>query len=467
MRIRHDKVEPSNSDNLFEKDLLGREEPIKVLTAVISSTKGPCVVAVDAEWGAGKTTFLDLWAEYLRREKHLGRKKCTVVRYNAWKTDYADHPFVPLANAMISAIAKTSGFREAFPAELGAAFATWWKKKIVKRKIKGLGKKLSLSLSISFFGIRIGVTRHQKTKKSVDKFKTSLQEAVASEQIGRMVIFVDELDRCRPPYAIKVLEVTKHLFDVDDVVFVFGLNQAQLRHSLRVTYGISEDRDQDDYFGRFFDLRFTLPASNRDKFVDVHLDKTKLNAMLGSNDKAKTAYDWLRSYLLSQSIDIRSVAQFTHRAQILLTGKEVRDYESAIIVALIIKTSDSEVYRRILQGAILDKEAYGTLRRQPSIESWIKSLSDSEAHSFEAAVIAACHEMADDKSVEQPLLQEYRKLCSATDDASVEHQRARDICKEVDEFNASGFGFDNATKRIELISIQHSGLALRQEQGHE
>lgn len=96
IRIRPIEVEiPSEPSELFQNDLLDRKEPIEVLTAAISSIEGPCVVAVDAEWGAGKTTFLRLWAQYLRNKRY------PVVEYNAWETDFASHPFAALFDAMI------------------------------------------------------------------------------------------------------------------------------------------------------------------------------------------------------------------------------------------------------------------------------------------------------------------------------------------------------------------------------
>ena len=81
-------------DDPFANDTLGRRQPAEVLTHLIGSLDGPCVLAVDAVWGAGKTTFLRMWAGHLRK---LG---FPVVEFNAWETDFTDDPFLALSEEL-------------------------------------------------------------------------------------------------------------------------------------------------------------------------------------------------------------------------------------------------------------------------------------------------------------------------------------------------------------------------------
>jgi hypothetical protein len=91
--------------------------------------------------------------------------------------------------------------------------------------------------------------------------KQSLRELVAF--LGRddvypppIVIVIDELDRCRPTYAIKLLEEVKHLFDVEGLVFVLGMHGAALGHSVSAAYGAKFDGVA--YLGRFVNRRYKL-----------------------------------------------------------------------------------------------------------------------------------------------------------------------------------------------------------------
>ena len=91
IRIQPQEVKICINDP-FRHDLLDREETAKALTNLVGNIDGPCVMAVDAAWGAGKTTFLKMWARYLRKERF------PVVEFNAWETDSSGDPFVALTS---------------------------------------------------------------------------------------------------------------------------------------------------------------------------------------------------------------------------------------------------------------------------------------------------------------------------------------------------------------------------------
>ncbi len=90
IRIQPREIDVPKNDP-FKNDLLGRKESVEVLTHLVGNFEGPCVLAVDAAWGNGKTTFLRIWAQHLRKEKF------PVVEFNAWETDFSGDPFVALS----------------------------------------------------------------------------------------------------------------------------------------------------------------------------------------------------------------------------------------------------------------------------------------------------------------------------------------------------------------------------------
>ena len=93
IRIQPREIEVPE-DNPFKNDLLGRRELVEVLTHLVGSLEGPCVLAVDAAWGNGKTTFLRIWAQYLRQQEF------PIVTFNAWETDFSGDPFVALSTEL-------------------------------------------------------------------------------------------------------------------------------------------------------------------------------------------------------------------------------------------------------------------------------------------------------------------------------------------------------------------------------
>ncbi len=81
---------------------------------------------------------------------------------------------------------------------------------------------------------------------------------ILCERGNRLVIFIDELDRCKPTYAIKLLEQIKHYMMDDRITFVFSVNLEQLQHTIKCYYGA--DFDASRYLDRFFDFRIDWPV---------------------------------------------------------------------------------------------------------------------------------------------------------------------------------------------------------------
>ena len=85
------------------------------------------------------------------------------------------------------------------------------------------------------------------------------------ERGNRLVVFVDELDRCKPSYAVQLLERIKHYFSNDKVTVVFSINTKELQHSIRKFYGAEFDANK--YLDRFFDYRISLPDADMDNYL--------------------------------------------------------------------------------------------------------------------------------------------------------------------------------------------------------
>ena len=263
----------------FANDKLGRKEPAEVLTRLVRSFEGPCVIAVDAAWGNGKTTFLKMWAQHLRI---VG---CPVVEFNAWETDFAADPFLALTEEMIEELSKYEDTN-------GTTIDTF--KSIATKVLRQVAPEIVQSVAVSIGGPVAGKTvgnllealaeermsEYTESKKAMRDFRKTLEEMASSMQEdggkgGPLVVVIDELDRCRPTYAIELLETAKHLFSVDGVVFVLGINRAGMEHSVNALYG--ENFDGVEYLRRFFDIDFRLPEAERTAFIDAKLSEIRID----------------------------------------------------------------------------------------------------------------------------------------------------------------------------------------------
>lgn len=107
------------------------------------------------------------------------------------------------------------------------------------------------------------------TNSSNDQIKLKLKELydeILNENADRLIIFIDELDRCKPDFSIKVLERIKHYINIDErVQVVFSINKNQLEHSVNKCYG--SNFDSCNYLNRFFDLIFDLPEVDTSLYI--------------------------------------------------------------------------------------------------------------------------------------------------------------------------------------------------------
>lgn len=268
-----------NKDDPFEGDLFNRKEEIENLTPMmIENIPSPMVMALNAQWGAGKTAFVKMWTGY------LAKKQIPALYFNAWETDYAPDPLVPFMAAITEQLSDG------------------------KDELANQAKAILSAIVGDITGKLIGGGTAQFAEQSMKKILKhpeqikAFQDALKSraEKDGRVVIFVDELDRCRPDYAIKLLERIKHLFEVQGLIFILAINRPQLCSSVRALYGA--DIDANTYLHRFIDFDFTIQQPNMAKFILSRLEKTGVAKVLEerkmTNDDHRYDYSRLHESLI-------------------------------------------------------------------------------------------------------------------------------------------------------------------------
>lgn len=127
--------------------------------------------------------------------------------------------------------------------------------------------------SISEKAIDEYFTAGEKLKDLKKRFEKLAQKV--SESGKPLVIIIDELDRCRPTFAIELLEKIKHLFNIPRILFIIGIDREQLGYSIKSVYG--ENMNVDGYLRRFIDMEFILPEANPEVFCSHLFDHLGLN----------------------------------------------------------------------------------------------------------------------------------------------------------------------------------------------
>ncbi len=258
-----------DTQDIWKDDILNRKEVAEDFTRILADTQQPFVVSVDASYGMGKTFFLNRWREQLKKDGYQ------VAFFNAWNTDWEKEPLVPFIKTII----------DSFPSGIG---------KILKEKSIGILKSIkdysnfiiecsggpenTLEKIAQIINPNNKIEQYEAKQKLINDFRTTICEKIKD---NKLFIFVDELERCRPTYAVEVLETIKHIFDIPNVIFILGIDRTQLKHTISALYG--SDMDGEGYLKRFVDLELHLPKPNRKKFCKVLMNKFDI--------KNQNAYD--------------------------------------------------------------------------------------------------------------------------------------------------------------------------------
>lgn len=255
----------------MKKDILNRTEFVNMImdfcTALSTSQKG-CCFAIDGKWGSGKTFVLEMLEEQMReyQSEETEDNQFFVFHYNCWQYDYYEEPSIAIVSAMKDAIDDEKSFLGTeMDEKIKAGF------EIVKKEVKKMaGKFAEKHIGINVVEVWDEMNKIQKKgeeksnkydslfefKKALDEVRVSLQ-TIAKEKT--LVFVVDELDRCIPTYAIKVLERLHHMFDgIDNVIVIISVDATQLSHSIKEIYG--EETQPKDYLKKIISMTFELDA---------------------------------------------------------------------------------------------------------------------------------------------------------------------------------------------------------------
>ena len=154
-----------------------------------------------------------------------------------------------------------------------------------------------------------------------------------------LVFIIDELDRCRPTFAIELLERVKHIFDVPNMVFVFGINRDELCSSLQSVYG---EIDADVYLRRFFDMEFTLAAVGSDDFCRHLMDRFGLRECFAALSLSHHAYPPSSNYQNLHDVFVELCDRFS---------LSLRDIDYGVrLIALLAKNIQARHYLALLDG---------------------------------------------------------------------------------------------------------------------
>lgn len=348
-------------DDPFKNDQLGRSEIEPPLTQLVTRSISSFVLSIDGAWGTGKTTFLDMWKAKLDQEQHI------CLKFNAWETDFASDPLIVLVKELSTKLKEIS---EALDPELVETL----------RGITGTIVKRSLPVGVKI--LTAGFLDSSEVEKEISKLTRSLAEdsikayeesynaisefrqtlnkvvqEISEDQNRKIIIIIDELDRCRPSYAIELLERIKHLFNIDGVVFILGIDRTQLAESVKVLYGSSFDAS--GYLKRFIDIDYSLPEPKQEycpylfERFGINQSISKIN-LQNKQEAIELLRDILQLLFRVAKFTLRDQIQAISRLSLVLNmiQKSETLFPQGLAILLFMREWNQKLYQSFIDGQI-------------------------------------------------------------------------------------------------------------------
>lgn len=279
----------------------------KNLAEEIKNEDTPFVLGVDGGYGTGKTYFSTRFTEYLK-EKGLNAIYCSV-----WENDYLENPFIAISKEIIKDINNIT----------------------IKKKVQKVSKNLIDSivnviscLNISVNVGNVAVSANAKDvynsivkpwldqKDEIQQFKLHLANFIKKFDGEKLVLIIDELDRCRPDFAVKTLEILKHFFDIEGLYMILMINRNRLEKHINAFYNLPFDNKEngEEFLQKFINRFEYIPTLNYEVVVNdfLTIDRLKHAIDKGNITEDETKFNSF-SILRKNIINSCNMSHITYR----------------------------------------------------------------------------------------------------------------------------------------------------------
>ena len=349
-----------NIETAWEGDLWDRKRLGIQLTKYVDRLQCGAVLALDARWGEGKTWFVRHWQKHLEDENH------NVIYLDAFANDYLDDPFLTIAAEISQAFKSSDNIDDAdvnsfnektasvlislaailpvIAAKAGLHWIGLGGAGEALQEVYKDGKDVYDSVSDEITGklkehIEKKIENHHLEKETIQDFKKELNQ-LADKLEKPLVFIIDELDRCRPDFAIRLIERIKHFFDIPKIVFVLVMDKTQFSKVVCHNYGYDEKLGE-EYLDKFVDFTVglnTLTPKLQDNLKINIYDVFEKLGLDFSDAKFECCVDLIAFYVKDQSLSKRSIIKLASQFALLYSEKFDK-YKNQILIILLVNKS--------------------------------------------------------------------------------------------------------------------------------
>ena len=311
------------SRNIDNEDSLNRKNEIELFKKILQNAVGPYVISIDAPWGTGKTYFTKCIKNEIEDE-------IKSIYINAWESDYNVDPLITIISELKKIIPSTDfdSLKDKYISVSKLVLPT-----AIKLATSGIIDVDKITDSISEIGEKVVLKKiedYESEKESIEHLKRKLKAIAKNTNLKKIVVFIDELDRCRPNYAIEFLERVKHFFDLEGYIFVLSIDEAQLLESIKVLYGLNFEAEK--YLRRFIDYKYILKSKIQKKYVEDTVRRIGLHKIM-------------REHIDTHIDEQDFISIITYLSQInKLTARDINQIVSQINLTFITLNKGTSIY---------------------------------------------------------------------------------------------------------------------------
>ncbi len=402
------------TDSPAVQDSFNISKYINGLVNFIKSCNTPMTIAVQGDWGTGKTSIMTMIKNELKNLKNLN-----LVWFNTWQFsqfNLGDKLPLTMLNKLVNEVSnnkESENFKYIKKAMVGVADAI-------------LGHISGGALEVSSF-----LDNEENLFEAVERLKESFQKLVNEKagDEGRVIIFIDDLDRIEPERAVELLEVLKIFLDCEKCIFVLAIDYSVVTRGVKVKYGndFSESKGK-SFFDKIIQVPFKMPVGSYDIslyvkkcFEDIGLEVEEevlpqyinlIKYSIGNNPRSMKRL--FNSFLLLSNISDSEILEDSLNRQILfallcmqssyelmynyiiekrldLDGEffsELKNEKNDILKKIEMNEREISLFTRFMENfySLLDKDGDGEINKEDEMEVFRKVLNFSTVTSSSAEV---------------------------------------------------------------------------------
>ena len=309
----------------------------KDLQEFIKKVDTPYVLGLDGGYGTGKTHFATRFCAQMHKE-------IMTLYFSAWEKDYYNNPMLSFVE-MITWLVKNE--QETIQA-MNMPYA--------KQALISLWQSVDLSIPFTPPACPIsGKLNIKKLLRKTDdpilptdilqKAKYDLAEFIKRLPNHKLVLIVDDMDRCRPDIAVKTLEVIKHFFDIEGLIVIIPVGKERLTKYINAFYGLPTDsrEDKEEYLQKFLNETIQIPELNYLKICQDKITAKDFTQNLVSEgdyyNSITVLQKWMAHYAKLVKLSYRETSEIINQAKIFCNN-----YKEPIRCRLLAYTLCNKIY---------------------------------------------------------------------------------------------------------------------------